>query len=79
MTMKSLNTCHAIKSSQKISGLGGLNDLGRRSTASGGFPRPKFREAPVVLRWAQPKLSFGTPFVGLHEAAHEMGRWVATF
>ena len=79
MTMKSLTTCHTIKSSQKISGLGGLNDLGRRSTASGGFPRPKFREAPVVLRWARPKLSFGTPFVGVESIPSRLERNVRVF
>ena len=54
-------------------------DLDWPSTATGGSLWPKFREANRFLRWAWPKLSFGTPLVGLHEAAHGMESHVEGF
>ena len=53
--------------------------LDRPSSASGGRPRPKFEEANAFLCLTLPKLSFGTPLVGLPIAVCETHPEVSFF
>ena len=50
--------------------------LSQPMSASGGYPRPKLKEAKMFLRWAWPKLSFDTSIVGMESIPYEMGRGV---